>query len=535
MIKIRYYLKNLRDTKDIFDECILAVESRIIESFTSASTFQQFLKWFEHIFAIKNLSVNSKLEILIRYIQWAQKVKSHYLDFLKTAFSDKVQSLPRWVYTIFKLKRYDIAFRALVQLAYELSALLNPMIVESVTASSRTSFTIFENEISLICVLRRIVEARTKKYISRLASVWNVVNVENHFRRACSLNLIVHAEMQLVNFYDHNRQCKSFFRFIEVSKKSCYLCHMFLTTHLEFFCVSSCHQKLYLSWISPPTTDLSVYRQYKAIIRELSKLMKAAAKHDLADRLDDERRSVSSNFTVKISLSDLTKPAGMRTQILAESQNNFQLRSNTAMNENIAIEEAVTIEKETFEPASSFRSIDVVSLTPYMKTEPITLNRTEVATSTEWFLTNNSSISILTMIFHFIRTDDVNKQDIISMRDIFDSSTNCSSWVKLLEILKTDHDLRMTFKESQEVLMINNQIRVNNERQFLACLQYLHNSNISNSKTLVYDVSELAFSKNELTLHQLWHFSKKLRVSQKRHWLLFEQPDLIRSSQNIKV
>ncbi len=107
------------------------------------------------------------------------------------------------------------------------------------------------------------------------------------------------------------------------------------------------------------------------------------------------------------------------------------------------------------------------------------------------------------MIFHFIRTDDVNKQDIISMRDIFDPSTNCPSWAKLLEILKTDHDFGVAFKESQEVLMINNQIRVGNERQFLACLQYLHNSNISNSKTLVYDVSELAFSKNELTLHQL--------------------------------
>ncbi len=270
------------------------------------------------------------------------------------------------------------------------------------------------------------------------------------------------------------------------------------------------------------TTDFSVYRQYKIIIRELSKLMKTAAKHDLADRLDDERRPVSLNFTAKISLSDLTKSARMRTQILAESQNNFQLRSNTAMNENIAIEKAVTIEKETFESASSFRSIYVVNLTSYMKIESITLNRTEVATSTEWFLTNNSSISILTMIFYFIRTDDVNKQDIISMRDIFDSSTNCLSWAKLLEILKTDHDLRMTFKKSQEVLMINNQIRVSNERQFLACLQYLHNSNISNSKTLVYDVSELVFSKNELTLHQLWHFSKKLQVSQKRHWLLFE-------------
>jgi len=70
-------------------------------------------------------------------------------------------------------------------------------------------------------------------------------------------------------------------------------------------------------------------------------------------------------------------------------------------------------------------------------------------------------------------------------------------------LTKTDHDFEMTFKKSQEVLMINNQIHISNERQFLACLQYLHNLNISNSKTFIYDVSELIFSKNELTLHQL--------------------------------
>jgi len=111
--------------------------------------------------------------------------------------------------------------------------------------------------------------------------------------------------------------------------------------------------------------------------------MKTVAKHDLADRLNDERRSISSNFTARISLSDLMKFAKMKTQILAELQNNFQLRLNTAMNENIVIKKAVMIERETFEPASSFRSINVVSLTSYMKIESITLNRTEVATLTE--------------------------------------------------------------------------------------------------------------------------------------------------------
>lgn len=130
MIKIWYYLKNLHDVKNIFNKCISTVKSCIIESFILTFTFQQFLKWFEHIFIIKNLFINLKFKILIHYIQWVQKVKSHYLDFLKTAFFDKIQSLSRWIYTIFKLRWYDIAFRVLIQLTYELSAFLNSMIVE---------------------------------------------------------------------------------------------------------------------------------------------------------------------------------------------------------------------------------------------------------------------------------------------------------------------------------------------------------------------------------------------------------------------
>jgi hypothetical protein len=89
--------------------------------------------------------------------------------------------------------------------------------------------------------------------------------------------------------------------------------------------------------------------------------MEAAAKHDLAGRLGGGRRPVSPDSTTGVSLSSLTKPARMGTQILAESQDNFQLKPNIAMDENIAIERVVTIERETFELASSFRPIELVS------------------------------------------------------------------------------------------------------------------------------------------------------------------------------
>ena len=420
-------------------------------------------------------------------MEWAQKARACYIDFLRAAFSTKFQPLPRWIGTIFKLGRYSIASKALVQLASELPALLNPMVIEPVIAPSRTPFTIPDDEVPLTSVLRRVVGPRTEGYIPRLARVWNTPDVETYFRRACSLNLAVHTEMQLVNFYDHNRQCKPRFRFIGVSKKSCYLCHMFLATHPESFCISSCHQKLYLPWIPPPATDPSIYRRYKSITNELSKLMEAAAKHDLENRLGGERRPVPADSTAGVSLSGLTESAGMGSQVLLQSQADFLIGSDATMEGSVAIGRSITGEGETLSQ-SSFHPIDVVNLTPpNMDIERFAMDRKEIATATGQLIESGNSISVLTMVFHFMRADDVNKQNIVSMRDIFDPSTNFPSWVKLLEILKDD-ECGVSFQKGQQFLIVNDRIRVTNKRQFLACLQYLLNWNVLNSEALVYNI-----------------------------------------------
>src|SRR5438034_3878223 len=95
-----------------------------------------------------------------------------------------------------------------------------------------------ENVMPLTCVLRRVVGNNAEECLSRLGRLWNTADPESYFRDACPLDLVTHAEMQLVSFYDHNSRCKPTFRFIGVSKKSCYLCRMFLTNHSEGFNIS---------------------------------------------------------------------------------------------------------------------------------------------------------------------------------------------------------------------------------------------------------------------------------------------------------
>ena len=215
--------------------------------------------------------------------------------------------------------------------------------------------------------------------------------------------------------------------------------------------------------------------------------MEAAAKHDLENRLGGERRPVPADSTAGVSLSGLTESAGMGSQVLLQSQADFLIGSDATMEGSVAIGRSITGEGETLSQ-SSFHPIDVVNLTPpNMDIERFAMDRKEIATATGQLIESGNSISVLTMVFHFMRADDVNKQNIVSMRDIFDPSTNFPSWVKLLEILKDD-ECGVSFQKGQQFLIVNDRIRVTNERQFLACLQYLLNWNVLNSEALVYNI-----------------------------------------------
>ena len=446
--KIRYYIKDLRAAKGVFDEPVSAVKARIMASSNSAPAIQEFLEWFGHISAIKNLPLDLQLENLIEYIIWAQKARAYYLNYLQAAFSAKFHPLPRWVGTIFKLGRYGIASKALVQLAFEFPTLFNPIVVEPVVAPSRTPFAISEGKVPLICVLRRVMGPRTPDYLPRLARVWNTPDIKTYFRRACSQNLIVYAEMQLVNFYNYNRQCRPSFRFIGISKKSCYLYHIFLATHPDSFCILSCYQKLYLPWIPPPATDSSIYRRYKVITSELSKLMEAAAKYDLENRLGGERRPVPADSTAGVSLSGLTNRARTGSQDLLQSQTDFLVSSDTIMEG--CGEGSIREEEEAVQSLSLLYPIDVMELTPPdLGIEPVISGKGDVAMVTEQLINNRNSTSVLAIVFHLMRADDFDKQDIVSMRDILDLSTNRPSWGKLVEILKADDDFGIAFQEGQ--------------------------------------------------------------------------------------
>jgi hypothetical protein len=147
----------------------------------------------------------------------------------------------------------------------------------------------------------------------------------------------------------------------------------------------------------------------------------------------------------------------------------------------------------TQESQSPLHPIEVVSLAPTnLEIDQSISGQKMFSEPTDIFSEHGYSDPISAIVFHFMRFGDASQQDIICVNDILDHSTNCPSWAKLVELLKVDDGFGLAFKEGREFLMVDNRIRVGNERQLLACLQYLRNSNVLNAEVLVWTVDEAA-------------------------------------------
>lgn len=455
VVRIRSHIKDIRNINDDVRD--------VVEGFTSTSAFLQidhaagFPEWIAHVYSIRDMPTDLPPESLVDQILWALEARRTYLGCLQALFPT---TLPRWVYAIFKLGRYAIASMALLQFASEFPNLCSPMLVEAIPAPQRARFTISGEEMPLVSVLRRLASGHeVDNFISNLTRLWGVQDPEAYFRNICSIQLPVHAEMQLLNFYDNNPERRPSFRFIGVSKKSCYLCQRFLVSHPQLFSVSSCHQKLYLAWRPPPAANATIYRQYKSIVAGLSKSMEAVAKQDLQNRLGLRRR-VPPDSTTGISVSGLMDLYSRRTEGASRMIETVEMPGKSLVRE--------------LYTTPSHNPIQVLdNLSP--DEEPSCVPHSNFPVT--------DSFSITEMVFHVMRSNDSQRQDIIAIRDIMDRHSGEPSWVKLVDLLMDDSGV--AFGDG-EFLMVNDRIRVSNERQLLACLQYLRNAMVLNSEVYVH-------------------------------------------------
>src|SRR5690606_28795848 len=115
----------------------------------------------------------------------------------------------------------------------------------------------------------------------------------------------VHAEMQMVKFYEENPSINPP-HFIGLSKKSCYLCNLFLQYHGQFS-VSKTHPSIYLKWSLPPIACKSTtgLRNYAQIMEKMTRVLENNCKRALNfdPKLLKEKRSRRKKSTASVASS----------------------------------------------------------------------------------------------------------------------------------------------------------------------------------------------------------------------------------------
>ena len=266
-----------------------------------------FRRWVDNFSIVVSLGSNVKLDDLMLLIKWASRAKWAFSEQIEALFCPDGEDLPPWINNIYKLGRYWVAAKVMLKLAVKQPSLFTPMHAKIVETSPPQTFSLSngrtalsdgstalsdgrtalsDGRMALSDVLQRLTDqGDTQDLIKQLGKVWLTDEPESRFKKACNLKLTVHAEMQLLSFYDHHPELAPKFLFMGTSKKACFLCHRFMSRHPLDMGVSACHQKLYPSWDPPECTKSTVRKSHRILLWELSRHLEQTAARDLQTRL----------------------------------------------------------------------------------------------------------------------------------------------------------------------------------------------------------------------------------------------------------
>lgn len=299
--KILSLLEKLRrpDVLDTIKRGIEKMEEE--ESFSNDDEEASFRQWVRNLPLLADPNRTSDSAQLISHVKWASKARWVYSEQLGTLFESEDGGLPRWLNHIYKLGRYHAAAKAMLKLAAMQPWVFTGIHVESVQAPEQVQFSLGNQRDPLLTVLKRITKADPERLREKLGQTWFDDDPETKLRRACCMRLTVHAEMQLLSFYDHNLHLTPRLLFMGTSKKACYLCHEFMSRHPLTIGMSASHQKLYPTWMPAPCSS-AVRKKHKELLWDFSRHLEQTTARDLETRLGI-RRPTTMDSTAGPSLT----------------------------------------------------------------------------------------------------------------------------------------------------------------------------------------------------------------------------------------
>lgn len=239
---------------------------------------------------------------LTMLIDWASQCRWLYAALLPDLLGFDLKEEPHWLNSLRKIARYRTAIISMVRFAMKQPEVFADIHIEELKAPNSRRFSLDKEKTPLLASVKRLVNDELMLTMERLEKHMDTKDAEAHFRKACRLRMTLHAEMQLIVFYEANPSLVPRMTFIGTSKKACFLCHEYLRQHPLRLQVSACHQKVYPSWMPPPYYPLAGEFKSKPFLK-LSKHIEHLATHELKYALNTPRRPRNQDSTAGPSLT----------------------------------------------------------------------------------------------------------------------------------------------------------------------------------------------------------------------------------------
>lgn len=235
-------------------------------------------------------------------INWASQARWLYSEQLQSLLRLLDAQEPPWLDSLHKIARYHSAIKSMVKLAAKQPGVFSAIHIREVEAPSPLYFSLSNEKTPLLAAVKNLVGADSGTTMEQLEKHLGTHKVETQLRRACRLDLTLHAEMQIVVFYEGNPSLVPQMPFIGTSKKACFLCHEYLLQHPLRLQVSACHQKIYPSWMPPPYYPIPGRFKNPPFVK-LSRDIEQLTKRELKTVLTAPRRPRNQDSTAGPSLT----------------------------------------------------------------------------------------------------------------------------------------------------------------------------------------------------------------------------------------
>ena len=247
-------------------------------------------------------------------IVWASQTRWDYSEQLQSLLGLDHTQKPPWLESLHKIARYRSAIKSMIKLAAKQPEAFAGIQIQQIKAPISRPFSLFTEKAPLRAALKNLIKEDSGTIVDKLEKHLDTRDVDAQLRRACRVNLTLHAEMQLIVFYEGNPALAPRIPFIGTSKKACFLCYEYLLLHPLKLQVSACHQKVYPSWMPPPYYPISRRSRSMPFVK-LAKKIEKLTKQELNTALTAPRRPRNQDSTAGPSLTiTATTPTGLESR-----------------------------------------------------------------------------------------------------------------------------------------------------------------------------------------------------------------------------